>query len=170
MIHVMLDLETLGLRAGCPVLSIGAVTMDNQALEFYSVAHRNQSDIDLYADLATVAWWTAQSDEAKKVLSTPHTMTIRGLLREFSAWLPNDACVWGNGADFDLPILAEAYVRAGMPVPWKPFNGRCYRTIKNLAPHIKLVRSGTHHNALDDAKSQALHMAEIVKALGLVLG
>jgi inhibitor of KinA sporulation pathway (predicted exonuclease) len=34
-----------------------------------------------------------------------------------------------------------------------------------LRPSIKLERVGTHHNALDDAKSQALHLMKILEAL-----
>jgi len=78
--------------------------------------------------------------------------------------------VWGNGADFDLPILAAAYKAAGGPPPWKPYNGRCYRTLKNLAPSIKLERQGTHHQALDDAVCQAKHLIKIVEHLGITLG
>ena len=69
----------------------------------------------------------------------------------------------GNGADFDLPILAAAYAAVGLSVPWKPYNGRCYRTLKNLAPVVKLARPGTHHNALDDARTQAVHAIKLMR-------
>ena len=172
----MLDLETYGTAAGCPVLSIGAIVFVHIAADplgyytFYGEAHKNQSDIGLYPDPATVAWWEQQNDEAKKVLTVPHTFTITNLLKGFAEWLPADAKVWGNGADFDLPILGAAYKAAGMPIPWSPWNGRCYRTIKNLAPDIKLVRKGTYHNAMDDAASQADHLMVIAAKLGLVFG
>ncbi len=74
-----------------------------------------------------------------------------------------------NGADFDQPILICGYRAAGVKQGWTAYNGRCYRTIKNLFPEPKLVRQGDHHHALDDAKSQATHLIELVKAHGLVL-
>jgi inhibitor of KinA sporulation pathway (predicted exonuclease) len=79
------------------------------------------------------------------------------------------ALVWGNGADFDNPILAAAYRATGISQGWKPYNGRCYRTIKNLAPQVRLVRTGTHHNALDDARAQAQHLLDIVEYTSLTL-
>jgi hypothetical protein len=78
-----------------------------------------------------------------------------------------DVRVWGNGADFDNPILAVAYRRTIFSgQPWKPYNGRCYRTVKNQFQDVKLVRTGTHHNALDDARSQATHLVEICRTRG----
>ena len=40
-----------------------------------------------------------------------------------------------------------------------------YRTLKNLLPYIEMERVGEHHNALDDAKSQALHAIKLLKEL-----
>jgi inhibitor of KinA sporulation pathway (predicted exonuclease) len=46
-----------------------------------------------------------------------------------------------------------------MQAPWKFYNDRCYRTLKAMYPHIKMPkRTGTHHNALDDAISQVNHL------------
>ena len=70
--------------------------------------------------------------------------------------------MWGNGATFDNVILANAYRGAGLPVPWKFWNDKCYRTIKGFFPQIKLQRIGTHHNAQDDAESQAWHLINMV--------
>ncbi len=50
-----------------------------------------------------------------------------------------------------------------MEEPWNFWNNRCYRTLKNLHPKIELVRTGVHHHALADAKTQALHLLEILK-------
>lgn len=35
-------------------------------------------------------------------------------------------------------------------------------------PDIKLQRIGTHHNAADDAESQARHLVAVLQALGCV--
>jgi exodeoxyribonuclease VIII len=73
-----------------------------------------------------------------------------------------DVKIWGNGASFDNVILANAYRRNDLNIPWKYYNDRCYRTMKSLAPHIKMEREGTHHNALSDAISQANHLIRIM--------
>ncbi|SEG13573.1 3'-5' exonuclease [Marinobacterium lutimaris] len=75
------------------------------------------------------------------------------------------AMAWSNGADFDLPILANAYRAIGHAKPWAAFQGRCYRTDKSAGWGIKMERTGTHHNALDDAISQAQHHIDIVNEL-----
>jgi inhibitor of KinA sporulation pathway (predicted exonuclease) len=35
--------------------------------------------------------------------------------------------------------------------------------VKNLHPEITMNRTGTHHNALDDARNQAQHLIDIFK-------
>jgi len=75
--------------------------------------------------------------------------------------------VWGNGATFDNVILSTAYGLIGQPVPWQFTEDRCYRTLKNLCPQVPMVRTGTHHNALEDCKSQALHLSAIYEHLKL---
>jgi exodeoxyribonuclease VIII len=55
-----------------------------------------------------------------------------------------------------------------MPVPWQFWNSRCYRTVKSLYPDNKLKRSGTYHNAVDDAESQARHLIELLAKADLL--
>jgi hypothetical protein len=38
-----------------------------------------------------------------------------------------------------------------------------------MYPSVKLVRTGTHHNAVDDAESQAVHLIDICKTYGVTL-
>lgn len=86
-------------------------------------------------------------------------------LQAFKDWLPpkSDPLIWGNGASFDNVILANAYRAASIQQPWAYWNDRCYRTLKKRYLDIALRRQGTHHNALDDAISQAEHLITIWK-------
>jgi hypothetical protein len=86
-------------------------------------------------------------------------------LIHFAEWMRGEVNVWGNGAAFGNVILRSAYAACGLLPPWEFWNDRCYRTLKNLRPDIKLERSGTHHNALDDAITQAEHAVVILSAL-----
>lgn len=87
-------------------------------------------------------------------------------MQAFSDWAPKDMRPYGNGASFDLSILKAAYDAVGLKAPWKFWDERCYRTIKNDYSQIEPdERAGTHHNALDDAKFQALHAIKIRKTL-----
>jgi len=86
------------------------------------------------------------------------------MMSNTSAWFPAGATLWGNGSTFDNVILSNAYRAIGVKQPWDFWNDRCYRTLKSLYPHVKLERSGVAHNALDDAKSQAMHAVRIINA------
>ena len=106
-----------------------------------------------------------QSREARDLFNASPAWPLDAALRAFAQFVKGAAGVWGNGADFDNPILAAAYRRLNMPLPWGAYAGRCYRTLKSLRPDIRLERQGTHHNALDDAVSQAEHAVRLLRAL-----
>lgn len=73
--------------------------------------------------------------------------------------------VWGCGSDFDNVILASAYRRCGIDLPWMWWDNRCYRTMKNQFKNCvaEPVRRGIKHNALDDAIHQASHLTLILR-------
>jgi DNA polymerase III epsilon subunit-like protein len=168
MLNVMLDLETLGTKPGCPVLSIGAVTFDpdmpDSGTHFYEVCGlREQFAAGLVPDADTLAWWTQQSNAAAMFSGLANASASVAFTR-FQNWFPSDALVWGNGADFDMPILAKAMQALGYTAPWKPFSGRCFRTLKNLYPHVPKVQPTEAHNALSDALAQAQWALNIAEA------
>lgn len=174
--NVMIDLETLGTRAGCVILSIGAAWFDDKGVtKKYHVIVSTQSCLDagLRTEDGTIKWWDGQTEEARRTVveaAAPDATPLGRALYKLADRMffdPKDLLVWGNGADFDLPILSAAYVAAGFGgPPWKPYNGRCYRTLKNLRSDVVApVRAGTHHNALDDAVFQAEHAILLLAAL-----
>lgn len=172
---VMVDLETLGNTPGSAILSIGAVAFDPETGEIddpglYTVINVNSCVVaGLRFDQDTLDWWAQQSDEARKVLkmawSQGGSMRLTDALHSFSRYVDrfggSGARVWGNGADFDNAMLSAAYKAAGIAPGWKFWNSRCFRTLKNLYPKVTFERVGTHHNALDDAKTQAVHALRI---------
>lgn len=166
-IDVMLDLETMGIEAGCAILSIGACTFDLK-LNFYEGISLNSClEHNLVINRETAAWWDKQSVEARKDAFSGTSTLITGLGR-FADFLHSlqakNIYVWGNGADFDLPILKACYEKTNMKWPVKPYNGRCYRTLKNLYRDIKgPERMGIKHNALSDARTQAEHASILLQ-------
>lgn len=171
--HVMIDLETLGRRAGCSILSIGAVAFDpvkGLGEELYIVVNRDScKTAGLHEDPDTLAWWEGQSEQAKKVLidaSAKKAMSLEAALDELTDYLKQFGArkvkIWGNGSDFDNAILTACYASIGRNIPWEFWNNRCYRTLKSLKPSVKMQRQGTYHNALDDAKSQATHAIQLL--------
>jgi hypothetical protein len=181
--HIMCDLETLGQTPGCVILSIGAVEFDPSgkcALDdgMYTVLNTDDCcdhylHIDAEGPDSTVAWWEKQGEEARKVLfaarDTKTSVPLKLGLEQLNKYVTRfggvkDVCVWGNGSDFDNAILAVAYRMADMKPSWHFTNNRCYRTLKNICPGPKVARAGTYHHALDDAKTQALHAIQLIKA------
>lgn len=172
--NVMLDLETLGQGPEAAIVAIGAVFFDLQDGTFGEPFYRVVDLASAMAeggkvDAATIMWWMGQPEEARAIFNLPAVPIDQALL-DFASFLegtadPRAVQVWGNGSDFDNVILASAYRRSGLEVPWAFWNNRCYRTVKNLNPGRKLIRQGTHHNALDDAVSQAQHLMALLSPL-----
>ena len=171
MIHVMLDLETLSSRSDASIVSVGACIAPAVGSEikhtFYEVVNRESQDPKIFHVCpTTVEWWSFQSKEAREVLKVPGE-DIKNALGKFSSWLhalgpAEKILMWGNGASFDNAILEHAYKVCDIEVPWKFWNNRCYRTLKNIV-YAPFKHVGEAHNALDDAKSQALHLKELLK-------
>jgi len=169
---IMLDLETTGTRAGCCLLAIGACTIDEKYTFYRTISWNSCKEAGLKDSPGTLAWWDKQSPEARREAFSGIDL-LTEVLGEFSDWfsmlektLGTPIFVWGNGADFDLPILSAAYDVVNMKQPWAPFNGRCYRTLKNL-PYNKDIKppefEGLKHNALSDALHQSRHMLKILR-------
>lgn len=171
-VNVMIDLETLGTSAGCAILSIGAQTFRSPSRFYYEKIDPKDSRLYLREDIETLRWWNKQ-DRRMRDEAFSGTKDLLPVLINFAEWLkdispdPDKLFVWGNGADFDQPFLQHAYKEAGVPVPWKFWDNRCLRTLKNLpvARSVKLERAGVYHNALDDA----IHQANLVCAIWRLL-
>ena len=73
--------------------------------------------------------------------------------------------LWGNGPQFDCSLLRQAYQVCGRDVPWMHWNERCFRTLKALpgAKSLAPPHEGNQHNALVDARQQALWLCNILK-------
>ena len=170
---VMLDLETMGTSNDAAIVAIGAAEFDVVAgnvgeVFYYPISLESAVAEGGVIDASTVMWWLRQSDAARDALANRgDTLHIRQGLHTFTAWLSTRGTsvrVWGNGVAFDNVILAQAYRRMGLPVPWEYRNDRCYRTVRALYPDIQMQRTGVHHNAGDDAVSQAQHLLQILAA------
>lgn len=186
--HLMVDIETLDTQPSATVLSIGACTFDpHQPVQsgehhddvynstFYQVisAESNQA-AGRTISAGTVMWWMSQEKDAQaKLFERP--VTLVSALTDFRIWVQNlnplPHWVWANSPSFDLTILRSAFssVNAGR-FPFGFWAERDVRTIKHLAwpnDEVPDYRIGTHHGALDDAKSQAKLVRMAHTELGL---
>jgi len=178
---VMLDLETLGKRAGCVVLSIGAVpfsaeTGDVHNTGFYAdLQLTSQLDQGLAIDESTLLWWLEQADKPRLAQAKAARQHPGIVLDNFRDWYRamKGVAIWANGATFDMPILEALYKAYGMDVPWKYIAARDVRTLFALSGN-KLGDFGTvnsaKHDALGDALFQAREVCKCIQALKKVVG
>ena len=168
--HVMLDLETMGLRPDAAIVSIGACHFDGT--EILSTFYRPVSlasclEVGLTTTPSTVDWWSKQPIEAQLAWRTDDALNLESALYGFNRWLdgfsdPKRTAVWGNGANFDPVLMTSAYEALGADPPWQYWAVHCFRTVRSLHRSIaEPARLGTHHHALDDAVHQARHLQKI---------
>lgn len=158
---VMLDLETYGKRPGCVIRSIGAAMFNLSSgvgAEFYAnIEHSSCIEVGLHVDPETAMWWKKQSTEAQTSLLV-NPQPLKEVLTSFKKWFTDNAGekVWSQGANFDEPIIAAAFHACGMHTPWRFWNARDTRTLYDIfkLDARTVPRTGTYHNALDDARYQ----------------
>ena len=164
--YVVIDIETLGTRIGSPIIAIGACRITKRMT---SITDTFYMEIDLQDAIdkayrapsgSTIEWWMKQSDEARKLFSNKEKMNAITPLVELAKLIKEDDIVLGNGSDFDIAFLTDAYIEQGIDVPWKHYNVGCFRTMKRALPQIELVEEegDVHHNALSDALWQARYL------------
>lgn len=161
----MIDIETLGTAPGSVILSIGAVTFDAEAgtlgAEFYSaIDPQSAVDAGLRMDVSTLKWWMTQSDDARRAVFAGN-QPLDCVLREFGDFVRKvDASrVWAKPPSFDLVLLEAAFQACRLHVPWHYRSLRDVRTLLDITG-TRATYVGTAHNALDDARSQALSVID----------
>ena len=159
--NVMIDIETLSTRPDALILTIAAVkfqrggkkTRDGE--KFYvRVCPESCRQKGLHIDAATQMWWENQCEEARyeALLNTDRIPLVQALDR-LSAFIGSTDIVWANSPSFDCVILENAYSVCGKLAPWKFWNLRDLRTLKDLAG-IKYHSVQNNHNALEDCYNQ----------------
>lgn len=158
--RLMLDFKTLDVGE-CPViLSMGAVVFNDQDVLFgLDTKIDQQSCIDIGCTISadTVAWWEKQSDEAKAA-AFGGTTNIRAAMEELIEFYTENECseIWSQGALADIRWVNNILAKLGLAKPWEFYQEMCSRTLLKYSPnHASSPRTGTHHNALDDAIFQA---------------
>ena len=171
--NVMIDLETLATSVNCVILSIGACGIDSKGdyHDFYEVVNiQDNLEYGREVESGTITWWLGQAAEARKAIieGQKKSILLNAALESLSRWIKSNFSdkftVWSNGASFDISILANAYKSLGIACPWKFWQERCFRTVKEMFKDIKSPVTETAHNALDDAQNQLEHLNLIIKA------
>jgi hypothetical protein len=199
-IHLMVDIETMGTAIDSPVITICAVLFDPRQQDDVSVLQRRgflrrvdvKDAVDHSAgiDGDTLRFWLNQKDEAIKALVGTDSVPLKTALEDLRQYavhrwpksddkffaghsqFPVSCLVWANSPDFDCKILEHAFQRVEDMFPFRFFQFRCLRTLKDLAwpngpDSIPKFATGAKHDAMADAVNQALIVQAGYKALGL---
>lgn len=157
----MIDIETLGNGPTSVIKSIGVVQFDldsgvGEKAE-YVVNIDSCLKAGLTVDGSTIEWWMSQSDKARAVFDQTGE-DLREVLWKLHDFIKTNAespIMWCNGANFDFPILDNAFRACEVPSPWPYYATRDYRTIKAITPKHLRVEPEVAHSAVADALAQA---------------
>lgn len=173
---VMVDLETLGKAPGCAILSVGAVGFDpfnpdRQGPAFYMNIELTSCLLQgLEFDQSTLEWWQQQSSDAIQQMGAD-AFKIEDVCFDFVDWFNQNKFknFWCQGATFDAPILEFILRKLDIQVPWKFHAVRDTRTVYDICGYNPYTakRSGTYHNALDDAHHQVMCVQNALRQTAL---
>lgn len=180
----MLDLETMASADDAAIVAIGAVEFDAQArlgTEFYCcVDLQSCLNAGLQIEASNFYWWLSQ-DPAVQAELLHNQLPLNQALADFDAYLfsisdhgNRRVQVWGNGSNFDNRILSRAYraLDRAKPHCWHPRDDRDMRTFLDAAKLLGIKpkdldyeRVGMKHQALNDAKNQALLIGKVMQLM-----
>lgn len=182
---VMLDIETLGTKQNCVVISLGAVrfrmgvqddttTIMEPNRNFY--ARLDTDDQVLHGrtiDEDTMAWWKRKSQKARAVFDETGE-PVHSVLRRFTLFCTDAKRMWGNGNMFDNATIRSLYddYNQDYPVPyWKDLDMRTLSWLWNFITDwrskgkLPKIDLGTIHAADDDARRQVLSVQTMLTEL-----
>jgi hypothetical protein len=111
---------------------------------------------------STLQWWLTQRPEImKKMFDSPAPLSrvLEGLARFFA--LNQLVYPWGNSAGFDLGMTADAYTKAGLALPWRYTNERCYRTVRSMSDLKRGTKPENAHDPVADCHYQISELARL---------
>ena len=170
--HLVIDLETLGTSVDSAILQIGAVGF---SLFHEETCHFNEV-ISLQTNLlsgrtvneSTLKWHINENNKNfLELLNCGNALSLNNALLKFKYFMIekfncDEVFVWGNGPDFDNAILADAFSKNFLSLPWNFRNNRCYRTLKHLCPSSGDRKMNKEHDAFKDAIETSSHIKELL--------
>jgi len=162
-VHVMLDIETLGVRPGAVIFQVAAARFcpdSGATLSEFSA----DIDIDdalfwgLHIERDTHAWWEKQGG-----IRQEDPITLAKAIYQLNTFLRyhllgGRSVIWARGMDFDFPLLRHAYAAVRADPPWVPWQQRDLRTITKLTRTDPPVASASH-TAIEDVRAQCIQCA-----------
>lgn len=167
----MIDLETFGVNKSAVIVQIGACYFNEVTGEIGDAIKINVDPVSgvkagCRMDAQTVCWWMNQSDEARKSILADPKSNIHDAMNQLNNFLSGAKHIWSH-ATFDFVIVQEVLTLLGIPPKFQYKAARDIRTLSHLSGNKKFdgVRTGTHHDALDDCLHQVKYCVEAMNRL-----
>lgn len=166
---VMLDIETLGTRPECVVVTLGAVKFNPYTLDDPGPGIYMRLDADEQLELGrevqdeTMRWWLDQAEDVREEALGDGTDRIKleEMYRQLNRFLVGVDNIWCQGPAFDIVILENIYRQMGWPTPWQFWQIRDSRTLFGVHGDPREKNKAGLHNALEDCVSQAQGVQKI---------
>jgi len=168
---IMLDLESLGTRPDCAILTLGAVKFDPFTPDAFGDSLYLRIDVDEQLALVqedTLRWWSNQADDVREeALGEEGRVSLETMYRDLNRFCVGVENIWCQGPAFDIVILENIYRQSGWPTPWQFWQIRDSRTLFGVHGDPREKNKAGLHNALEDCVSQAQGVQAIYHALKL---
>jgi hypothetical protein len=168
----MLDLESLGTRPDCAILTLGAVKFDEYTPGSFGDSLYLRIDVDEQLALGrtvqedTLEWWMSQAEDVREeALGEDGRISMEEMYKQLNRFLVGATNIWCQGPAFDIVILENIYRQKGWPTPWQFWQIRDSRTLFGVHGDPREKGKAGLHNALEDCVSQAQAVQEIYKQL-----
>lgn len=178
--HLMIDIETLGIAPTSVILSIAAVPFTSNGAEtdnrFHELINLDSAIRDSRTiDAHTLAWWLKQPNGASDIIlraydsKLSHFDCLAKLLEYVLLLKPTT--IWSRSPCFDITILENAYNAVRVQVPWH------YRTLRDVRTVFGMVNfdkerfdANIKHDAELDCVQQIDALLIVYQNLGIELG
>lgn len=168
---VMIDFETFGNGDNNCICQVGAVYFDRTTGELGTEFKANidaESHAKRGAVLAasTVYWWLGQSEAARASILEQPRLDVVEAMTALNTFLADADRIWSH-ATFDFVILMDTLRKLGIKPTFGYKAGLDLRTLVYLAGTqvSSVVREGTHHDGLADAKHQVKYAVGSMNAV-----
>lgn len=167
MSHLMIDIETLGLKPNAVIVSVALVSFDPTRGDEIPVTLVMNDNLDVVTqlrecasiDASTVAWWMEQPYHARQRAFCPQISIVReDAIQKINEAVAAHDTLWANGPDFDC-VKLQNYTGNNK---WPFWKHRCVRTFKSQfnEPLIDFQPT-TQHDPLQDCMDQIKQVAKI---------
>jgi hypothetical protein len=171
---VMLDLESLGTRPDCAILTLGAVKFDPFVTDKFGDSIYFRIDVDEQLAMGrqvqddTLEWWMKQAQDVREeALGEDGRISLTSMYQQLNRFLVGVNNIWCQGPAFDIVILENIYRQMGWPTPWQFWQIRDSRTLFGVHGDPREKGKSGLHNALEDCISQAQGVQQIYNRLDI---